>query len=96
MKSKRILILPAAILLCGMVAMQGCFEEESYAPPAYYGGYSAAPVYSYPTYGYYRAPTWNQPRIEHEEHEAHEYHAPAQRTDHQDRHDADHRDTDNR
>jgi hypothetical protein len=95
MKSKRMLILQAAILLGGMIAMQGCFEE-TYSTPAYYPGYSSAPVYSYPTYGYYRTPTWNAGREEHDEHEAHEYHAPAQHTDHQDHHDADHRDTDNR
>jgi hypothetical protein len=68
MKSKRMLILKAEILLGGMVAMQGCFEEESYSPPAYYGGYSAAPVYAYPTYGYYRGPSWNHEREEHERH----------------------------
>jgi hypothetical protein len=84
MKSKRMLILQAAILLGGMVAMQGCFEEESYAPPAYYGGYSSAPVYSYPTYGYYRTPSWNNERAEHEEHE------------HAEHHDSDHRGWDHR
>jgi hypothetical protein len=70
MKSKRLLILQAAILLGGMIAMQGCFEE-TYAQPAYYPGYSSAPVYSYPTYGYYRAPSWNHEREEHEEQEHH-------------------------
>jgi hypothetical protein len=88
MKTKRMLILQAAILLGGMIAMQGCFEE-TYSTPAYYPGYSAAPVYAYPTYGYYRAPSWNHEREEHEEQAGHEYHAQPQRNDRQDYHNHD-------
>jgi hypothetical protein len=63
MKSKTFLILRALLLIVGMFALQGCFEEE-------YHGYG--PGYG-PAYGYsYESPRHEWEEHEHEEHEGHE------------------------
>jgi hypothetical protein len=58
MKSKIFLILRALLLIVGMFALQGCFEEEYYG---HGGGY--APAYRY---------RYESPWREHEEHEERE------------------------
>ena len=60
MRSNIFLILRALLLIVGMFALQGCFEEEYYG---HGGGYA-------PAYGYrYESPWHEHEEEEHEEHE---------------------------
>jgi hypothetical protein len=63
MKSKIFLILRALLLIVGMFALQGCFEEEYHG---YEPGYGPAYRYSY------ESPRREWEEHEHEEHEGHE------------------------
>jgi hypothetical protein len=69
MGSKIYLMLRALLLLVGMFALQGCFEEEYYGrgggyAPAYGNSYGSPPAYGY---------NYESPWHEHEEEEREEH-----------------------
>jgi hypothetical protein len=77
MENKIYLVLQALLLVVGMFALQGCFEEEYHG---HGGGYAPAYGYNYgsPPYGYnYGSPPYGyryeSPWHEHEEEEREEH-----------------------